>query len=292
MNMPESQPTELRADVFNYDDIVRIAPSAEGHERFINWLLRLFCIDKINDSHRRLRHKPGPECFHRFLLEDLDVKLRIDNEQALDDLPEGSFITISNHPFGAIDGITLIHLITRHRPEFRVMVDYSLAQIPAMRPNFITVDAVASSEPEKKRISYNGIRTILRQIENGQPVGFFPAGAVSRINWRGRLNDRRWRTSVMQIIRRSNAPVLPVYFHGSNSWLFKIINRTPFLPASLLLPREMWKKKGKEIHVTIGNPIMPEEYLEKAATNRSLADYLRECTYRLKTMSADWSKTR
>lgn len=274
----------IRPDVMTYDDIVRISPIAEGHRRSINWGLRIFGIEKINAAHRRLHHQPGPECFHRFLLEDLDIRLRIDNERILDRLPAGAFITISNHPFGAIDGITLIHLITYRRPEFRMMVDRSLAQITAMRPNFITVDAVASDNPEKRKISYSGLREVIQQLNSGAPVGFFPAGAVSRTDRRWRLNDRPWRLSVIRIIRKAGVPVIPIFFHGSNSMLFNLLSHTKWPSSTFMMPIELWRKKSKEIHLSVGDVISPQEIAENSSSVEMLSDFLREKTYRLRTI--------
>lgn len=272
----------IRPDVMTYDDIVRISPIAEGHRRSVNRALRFFGIEKINAAHRRLHHQPGPECFHRFLLEDLDIKLRIDNERVLDRLPAGAFITISNHPFGAIDGIALIHLITYRRPEFRMMVDRSLAQITAMRPNFITVDAVASDDPDKRKISYSGLREVIQQLNSGAPVGFFPAGAVSRTDWRWRLNDRPWRHSVIRIISKAGVPVIPIFFHGSNSMLFNLLSHTKWPSSTFMMPIELWRKKSKEIHLSVGDVISPQEIAGKSSSAEMLSSFLREKTYRLR----------
>ena len=86
------------------------------------------------------------------MLKDLDVRLRVDNSKVLDNLPDGPFITVSNHPFGAIDGITLVHLIGTRRPKYKVMVNMVLNHISAMRPSFIAVDAMQSDDP-KRRLS-------------------------------------------------------------------------------------------------------------------------------------------
>lgn len=270
----------IRPDILTYDDIVRMSPSAKGHEKAVNLALRLWGIEQINAAHRRLCHCPGPECFHRFLSEYLNIRLRVDNEHILDNLPEGAFITVSNHPFGAVDGISLIHLITLRRPEFKVMVDRSLWQIPAMRPNFIAVDATASNDPDKKKISYSGIRKVIMQLQSGNPVGFFPAGEVSKTDWIYRLRDRQWQPSVMQIIHRACLPVIPVFFHGRNSLLFNLLSHTRWPSSTFLQPIEMWRKKGKEIHVSIGNPIMPDE-IRAHHDSVSLGIFLRNATYSL-----------
>ncbi|MDE7376973.1 MAG: 1-acyl-sn-glycerol-3-phosphate acyltransferase, partial [Muribaculaceae bacterium] len=212
----EIESEEIRPDVLNYDDIRQLVPKLDGHEKLVNWALKFLSVDKVNDIHRRFCDTPGPEFVRRMLFDGFKVRLRIDNEQVLDHLPEGAFITVSNHPFGALDGIILIHLIASRRPEFRVMVNLILNKISAMRPNFIAVDAWATDDPEKRKVSVAGIRKAMSMLRNGEPVGFFPAGAMSKINWRGRLKDRPWQESVLQILHRAKVPVIPIFFHGTN----------------------------------------------------------------------------
>ena len=179
----------IKRTVLDYNDIVEIAPQARGHEKLVNRVLHWLSVDKVNDVHDRYCDKPGPE-FARNLLKDFDINLRIDGKEILDNLPEGAFITVSNHPFGALDGISLIAMMGSIRPSFKVMVNMVLNHISAMRPNFIAVDALASDDPAKKAVSMKGIKEAIMQVRRGNPIGFFPAGAVSKINGKLRIEDR------------------------------------------------------------------------------------------------------
>ena len=282
--MAEDQNNEIRPDVLNYDDIRRMVPKLDGHEKLVNWLLHFLSVDKVNAVHAKCCDTPGPEFVRRLLFEEFHIKLRIDGQDVLDHLPEGAFITVSNHPFGALDGITLIHLIASRRPAFRVMVNMILNQITAMRPNFIAVDAWSSQDPKKRQVSVNGIRQAIRMLKNGEPVGFFPAGAMSKTNWRGRLVDREWQPTILQIIQRAKVPVIPIFFHGSNSWWFNFLGHAFWPGRSLRLPAEVWRKVGKEIHVSVGQPISVEEQAAHSASPEELGQFLRERTYALREM--------
>lgn len=274
--------SDIRPDVLNYDDVRQLIPKLDGHEKLVNSLLHFLSVDKVNDVHSRFCDTPGPEFVRRLLFDEFKVTLRIDNEEILDRLPQGAFITVSNHPFGALDGIMLIYLISTRRPKFRVMVNMILNKISAMRPNFIAVDAWASNDPKKRQVSVNGIRQALRQLKDGEPVGFFPAGAMSKTDWRGRLKDRQWQPSVLQIIQRAKVPVIPIFFHGSNSWWFNILGHICWPARSLRLPAEVWRKTGKEMHISIGEPISVEEQALHGPTAEDLGRYLREKTYDLR----------
>lgn len=280
--MPDYSNYEIRPDVLNADDLGQMIPALAKHPKIARALLHMLSVDKVNRVHSACCDTPGPEFTHRLLTEQFHNTLRVDGTDVLENLPEGPFITVSNHPFGALDGITLISLIGRYRPEFKVMVNMILNKITAMRPNFIAVDAWASNDPEKRAVSVNGIRTAIKQLRNGQPVGFFPAGAMSKTTWNNGLQDRPWQESILQIIHRAKVPVIPIYFHGSNSTMFNIMGHLCWPLRSIMLPSEVFKKNGKEIHVSVGQPISVEEQMQHGATPEELGKYLREKTYDLR----------
>ena len=279
--MTDNDNITVRPDVLNYEDIIKIVPKLKGHEKLVNWLFHLLAIDKVNRAHSNCCDTPGPEFTRRLLFDEFKMSLRIDNEQVLDNLPEGAFITVSNHPFGALDGIALIHLIGSRRPQYKVLVNMFLNQISAMRPNFIAVDALASDDPAKRAVSVNGIRQALKQLKDGHPVGFFPAGAMSKTTLRNGLQDRDWQKSVLQIIHRAKVPVIPIFFHGGNSWWCNFLGHACWPARSLRLPAEVFRKNGKEMHISVGNPISLEEQALHSSSPDELGKFLRLQTYEL-----------
>ncbi len=274
--------SEVRPDVLNYDDLRQMVPQLDGHPKLVNALLKFLSVDKVNDVHRRNCDTPGPEFVKRMLIDDFKIKLKIDNEQVLDHLPEGAFITVSNHPLGALDGIALIYMITRRRPDYKVMVNMILNKISAMRPNFIAVDAWASNDPAKRAVSVRGIMEALRQLKNGRPVGFFPAGAMSKTNCRYKTVDREWQDSVLEIIYRAKVPVIPIYFHDKNSLWCNFLGHAFWQARSLRLPAEVFRKVGKTLHISVGDPISVDEQRANSTDAKSLGTYLRAKTYALR----------
>ncbi|MDE6321129.1 MAG: lysophospholipid acyltransferase family protein [Muribaculaceae bacterium] len=272
---------EIRPDVLSEEDIMEKAPKLRSHPKLVRWAMKLLAIDKVNWIHGHNCKTPGPQ-FCTGLLSDLELKLRIDNEEALDQFKTGAFVTVSNHPFGALDGITLIHIVGSRRPKYKVMVNMVLNLITAMRPNFIAVDALASDDPAKKAVSMRGIKEAIMQVRHGEPIGFFPAGAVSKVNWRGRLNDREWQPSIIRLIQQLNVPVIPIFFHGSNSWWFNFLGKVSWQLRTLRLPAEVFRKKGKKMHVTIGQPITVEEQKLHQGSVEEFGEYLKSKTYELR----------
>lgn len=271
----------VKPDVLNYDDIRKMIPFFEGKERLVNCLFKLLSVDKVNWLHRHNCATPGAP-FVAGLLRDLDIKLRIDNEKQLDNLPKGAFITVSNHPFGALDGIILIHLLASRRPQFKVMVNMVLNYITAMRPNFIAVDPLASDDPAKRAVTMKGIRAAMAQVRSGNPIGFFPAGAVSKLNKHMRIEDREWQPSIVRLIHQFKLPVVPIYFHGHNSIWFNILGVISWQLRTLRLPAEVFRKKGSTFHISVGDIITPEEQAKYSL--EELGDFLKNKTYSLRNL--------
>lgn len=246
----------------------------------VNWLLRFLSVDKVNWIHDHNCDTPGVP-FTDGLLKDLNIKLRIDNEEVLDNLPEGSFITVSNHSFGALDGIILINIIGHRRPTFKVMVNMVLNHITAMRPNFIAVDALASTDPAKRAVSMQGISTALRHVKEGHPLGFFPAGAVSKIQSNLRIEDRLWQPTIIRLIQKLKVPVVPIYFHGHNSTFFNILGLIDWRLRTLKLPSEVFRRHDETFRVSVGELITPEQQAQYPDIE-SLGEMLRNATYSLR----------
>lgn len=284
--MSEENKTELpyKRTVLDYDDICQMAPFFKGKPKLVKWLFKLLWFDKVNWMHNLYADTPGV-AFAQNMLKELDTTINIDGEEVLDRLPEGAFVTVSNHPFGALDGVMLVKIVGERRPDFKVMVNMILNHIGALRPAFIAVDALASSDPKKKAVSMRGITEALRHVREGKPLGFFPAGAVSKFTWGLRIEDRAWQPNVMRLIKKMHVPVIPIYFHGHNSLWFNILGVIDWRLRTLRLPCEIFHRKSPTFRVSIGEPIMPEEQA-KYESNEALAEFLKQKTYSMKK----WNK--
>ncbi len=273
--------TTIKRTVLDYDDIRRMVPFFDGKPRLVEFLSRLLAIDKVNWIHDHNCDTPGVP-FVQGLLKDLEITIKVRGQEILDRLPQdGAFITVSNHPFGALDGIMLIKLIGEYRPDFKVMVNMILNYISAMRPNFIAVDALASNDPAKRAVSMRGIAEAMRHVRQGHPLGFFPAGAVSKFTRRLTIEDREWQSSVTRIIQKLQVPVVPIYFHGHNSLWFTILGMIDWRLRTLRLPAEVFRRKGDTFRISVGQPITPEQQAA-FATPEDLGAHLKQCTYALR----------
>jgi putative hemolysin len=109
----------------------------------------------------------------------------------------------------------------------------------------------------------------------------FPAGEVSHFRWKTKkIEDPAWNETVVRIIRRARAKVVPVYFKGRNSMVFQIAGLIHPVLRTLMLPREMIKKKSVQIHLKIGSSI-PYKRIAAIPGDSDLSAYLRFRTYLL-----------
>ncbi len=267
----------MKRNVIDIEDVKTLAPQIKS-EKLIKWLFDFLRITDVNKLHSDNYEKRGAD-FTDALLHDLNITLEIEHEERLHNLPEGTFVTLSNHPFGALDGIINISLFARQRPEYKVMVNQILSYIRAMNDNFITVDPITT--PEIKAASLNGIRGAIQHVRNGNPIGFFPAGAVARITSKMRIEDREWQASVIKLVKQFNKPVVPIHFQGRNTLSFYLMRLIDWRLSTFRLPTEVFKKRNKTIRVSIGETIMPEEY---AHINdiAELGRFFRDKSYALK----------
>lgn len=273
---------EVRPEVLNYADIVEIAPIARKFPRLTKWLMHFFKLDEVNRMHSTYCTEPGPSFPKHLIYDDLHIDLQVEGLENLEQFKGGgAFITVSNHPFGHIDGIALIDIVGSLRPEYKVMVNMILNHISAMRPNFIAVDQAASTDPTKRGVSVAGVREALSMLRDGKPVGFFPAGAIGKTDKDGFIVDRPWQPVVLQIIGKAKVPVIPIYFHGNNSRWFNFLGHHCIPLRTAWLVRELYKKKNKPMKVTIGRPIPVEKQAEFGRDYEALGWYIRMQMYDL-----------
>lgn len=240
-------------------------------------IMDLLKLNQINDLYNRVSHKEGV-AFVDAALEDLRISTSVP-EHDLKNVPtEGPFITVSNHPFGLLDGLLLIHTLGKIRPDFKVMANFMLQRIETMSDLFIAVDPF-----DGKSISMNmsGIKASLRRLSEGHPVGLFPAGEVSTYQ-RGftELADKPWLPSIIKTIRKANVPVVPLYFHGTNSAAFHLLGKIHPHLRTAKIPSELFKKRNQNIQIRIGRQIGLEE-LQAFSSHSDLGEFLRARVYAL-----------
>lgn len=196
-------------------------------------------------------------------------------------LPEGPFITVSNHPCGHVDGMTLIDLIAPLRSDYKVLVNKILGRVHTLDDNFITVTPTGDKKTAPTAESIQGIRLALRHLRDGGSLGLFPSGAVSDLSIKDRsIRDRQWQEPMIRLIEKVKVPVLPIRFFDGNTLFYYLLGLIGWRVRLLRLIPEVYTKAGKIMHVGIG-PLITVEEQQKAASSGTdnLARLLRSSVY-------------
>lgn len=132
----------------------------------------------VNAIYDEFSDAPGAVEFADAVLERLGVEVEI-SEEELKRIPKtGPFISVSNHPFGGIDGIILIKILAERRPDFKVMANFLLQRIQPLAPNFIGVNPFENAREAKSNLG--GLREALQHLKEGKQQLHVPlAGHVA-----------------------------------------------------------------------------------------------------------------
>ena len=220
-------------------------------------LMLLLRINKINKLYSEIAHKQGID-FIDSLISELKLNYEV-SEEELNRIPKtGPFITVSNHPFGGIDGMLMIKIITMVRPDYKVLANFLMQRVEPVKDFILPVNPFEDRKDVKSSIT--GIKYALKHLEEGNPLGIFPAGEVSSYNmYTVGISDRKWQISALKMIKKAGVPVVPVYFTGSNSRLFHLLGLIHPSLRTVRLPSELFNKKKRVIRIRIGNPITVKE---------------------------------
>ncbi len=235
-------------------------------------------MDKINDLYDDLKETSGTQFLNQ-IFENLNIQIEIP-EGELSRIPKtGAFIVVSNHPYGGLDGLILLKIIQSVRPDFKIMANHLLKKIDPLSDSFLAVNPF---ERRRSNISsYDGVKRTIEHLANEGGVGIFPSGEVSKFQLRQQsITDKEWKKSVMKLIRKAEVPVVPIYFHGSNSTMFQILSLFHENLQTAQLPLELLKKKNKIIKMRIGKSISIDKQRKFKDTNE-FGRYLRDKTYYL-----------
>jgi putative hemolysin len=241
-------------------------------------LMTLLRINKLNRLYEEISHLKGMD-FIDALIDRLQLDFEVSEDELAQIPKEGAFITVSNHPFGGIDGMLLVKILSRVRPDIRVMSNFVLNKIEPVSEYMLPVNPFERRKGAAS--SLVGVKMALEQLQQGRVLGIFPAGEVSSYNEDNYgISDREWQYPAMKMIKKARVPVVPVYFQGSNSRLFHILGLIHPTLRTVRLPAEVFNKKHKKIRIRIGNPVSVKEQ-DGFSDISTFGRYLRAKTYAL-----------
>ena len=225
------------------------------------------------------RNPSRDESFWEAAVRKLELSLRFDRAR-LEAIPRrGPVVVVANHPFGVLDGIVISYLVSRVRPDFKVLTNSVLYRAEEIRPHLLPIDFSETRAALKVNLA---TRAAARDwVDRGGVLVAFPGGTVSTApTWFGRAEDPAWKPFTAELILRSRATVVPIYFEGQNSRLFQMASQLSQTLRLSLLFKEVVRRIGSEMVIRVGRPV-PYAAMVGSGDKAALVEDLRQRTYAL-----------
>jgi 1-acyl-sn-glycerol-3-phosphate acyltransferase len=230
------------------------------------------------------------------------------SSQDLERIPKtGSFLMISNHPTGVLDGVVDSELLARReRDDFAIVVAHflekSMSAHPDLQMHFIYVDRRhrkfanipeqdLNSEQQKilqeaNTLNRREFRKMLQMRKDGQVVILYPSGSIASqlpsvshpVTY-----DGQWDSTTVTMAQ-SMGLIVPTFKVIRNSDRYLELKRRSINASRRAYFEEALNKRGKTVQVIVGKPFTWKEVeeaipadpsLSKEELNQRRLDYIR-----------------
>ncbi|MEW5757085.1 MAG: GNAT family N-acyltransferase [Pseudomonadota bacterium] len=275
-----------KARPFSLQGVINTLPNRRINQAIEGLLEKTFGLTQLQGLYDALPPTQDDRVFLQQVFDTFNIRYQTD-DAALARIPRtGPAIIVANHPFGAIEGVILAALLREVRSDVKIMANFVLSRIPELRELFISVDPFGSQAATQANIM--PLKQAIRWVQQGGLLVVFPAGEVSHFNpLTGKLIDPPWRKNIARLIHKTQADVLPIYFHGANSLMFQLAGLLHPRMRTAMLPRELINKSNTTIPIEIGRLIGYDKL--KSYDDQALIDHLRMRTYLLRDLAQETS---
>ncbi len=244
-------------------------------------LSKVLRIETLNALYSDMHLDNADSSFIDRAIDKLGIQFSVDGQPVHRIPKSGPIVVVSNHPFGVLEGLILYTIISRVRPDIRIMANAMLGFIPEMKDVLIEVDPFGHSSSAKSNIA--GLKASMKWLKSGGLLVVFPAGEVSSLQLKKvRVADSVWNDTIGKIIRKTGSQALPIFFEGSNSGMFQTLGLVHPRLRSLLIPHENLEIATKQpILARIGS-VISKERIARFSNDKELTSFLRFRTYLLR----------
>ena len=244
----------------------------------VRWLERTICQDRLNTILEKMADKNSVDAATA-ALDEMGITV---SASGLEELPEGRYMFVSNHPLGGLDGLALISLLgNRYERNIKFLVNDLLMAVTPLRGVFLPVNKFGHQSRE-------AAAEIGLALQGDNQFITFPAGLCSRMQPDGTIADLPWQKAAVVHAANYHRDIVPIYFDARNSRFFYRFAKwrkrlgIKFNIELIFLPKEMLKQSGSNLHFVVGQPIAWSS-LDARAPKREAAR-LRDIVYSMATM--------
>ncbi len=231
-------------------NIIRMRTS-RNLPRFVSAVLERLIHQRELNSILRDGENLAPREFIAHVLDSLGVTYSV---EGLDAAADDRYLFVSNHPFGGLDGMILLHALSGRWPDAGAVANDMLVNVGPLARLWIPVNKYGRQNAEYSRAYDAAFASPSKQILT------FPAGFCSRMI-DGRVADTQWRPRFVKDALHYDRRVVPVFVEGALSSRFYAVYRLRRLfrisanIELLLLVDEMFRSRGRHVRVRFGTPV-------------------------------------
>lgn len=246
--------------------------------RVIEWFTGKITILRMVRRFERQNGNHRGQKFWKGALDVMGIDLTTPQDQLANIPKDGPVVVVANHPHGMVDGMILAELIGRVREDYRILTRSVLTGLDETATSFM-IPVPFPHDPEAQRKMVEMRAAAMAYLKDGGVVALFPSGVVSSSDTAfGPVIEREWNVFTAQLIRRSGARVVPIFFPGANSRWYQVANRVSAILRQGLLLHEIVKACNKPQSPVIG-PVLTDEEMEPLHSNpRGFMSWLRDHT--------------
>ncbi|MDR1725775.1 MAG: glycerol acyltransferase [Bacteroidales bacterium] len=236
----------------------------------------LIHLDEINSIIYKYRNIQGVSFATKVIEDEFKANVIVVNSQNIP--ATGRPMIICNHPLGGADGLALISEIGKVREDVLFPVNDILCALPEFKNVFVPINKYGKNTENHGKLN--------AAFESNSVLIYFPAGMVSRKFKHNEIKDLEWKSTFIKKSIEYKRDIIPVYCDAKNTNFFyrftkirKVIGMK-FNLEMILLPREMFKQRGKNIRLIFGKSI-PYTTFDNSKSAKQWAKEIRNIVYNL-----------
>ncbi len=258
----------------------------------MEWILeRIVGLRYLSKVYDKKNDDVSIEGFLDFVLSSLMVDYKVAFGH-VDNIPKsGPTVVVANHPSGCIEGVILAKVLLSIRPDIQILANEFLKMIPELDALFIGVDVFGKDAVRKNAMA---LKIAHNHLAKGGLLLVFPAGEVSNAKRRKRhdykkrhkyIEDKEWSKSVTSLVRKHQATTVPIYIDDKNSKIFYMARKIRPVLGTLMLGRELIRKRNRIVNLRISQAIPYKEIANMSPDE--MVQYLRLNTYMMASNSSE-----
>ncbi|MGD8407773.1 MAG: hypothetical protein PVF21_04050, partial [Thiohalophilus sp.] len=138
--MIQPRKSSISKNPFRLDEFFKAAHPQRLCRPVQLWVESLLGLDELARRYEQLPVSVSPQQFVENCFKSLGIGYVVESGD-IENIPKsGPTVIVANHPFGGVEGMLLIELLSKYRNDVRVMANGILRRIPELREVFLAVN--------------------------------------------------------------------------------------------------------------------------------------------------------